>query len=230
MSPQHRPAPLLAIETSTEVGSVAVGGRTPLGEMVLGVQRRHAESIIPAIESVLAAAGIEIEAIGGVVVGGGPGSFTGLRVAAATAKGIVRALEVPLLSYSGLMALAASCGADGAVCAMFDARRGEVYAAVYRVTDSAVETLVPPAVGPVERAVEAAAGHDAVHVGQGAIRYGDIVRERGGRVLPAHRAAPRASALLWLARIQPDSGRVDEPARWEPDYLRPAGATRGVKG
>jgi tRNA threonylcarbamoyladenosine biosynthesis protein TsaB len=66
-----------------------------------------------------------------VIVGAGPGSFTGVRVAAATARGLAHGLGVPLYAYSSLAAVAMETGLDGNVCALFDARRGEVYAACY---------------------------------------------------------------------------------------------------
>jgi tRNA threonylcarbamoyladenosine biosynthesis protein TsaB len=71
-----------------------------------------------------------------VVVGAGPGSFTGVRVAGATAKGLVAALDVPLVAYSSLLALVAGVPATGPVCGLFDARRGEVYAGCWRVGDA----------------------------------------------------------------------------------------------
>src|SRR5690606_1081589 len=143
--------PYLAIDTSTALGSVAVGrGSELLAEIVVGVSTKHSESLLPAIDYALRSAGLEPPDLGAVVVAGGPGSFTGVRVAGATAKGFVRALGVPLFAYSGLLALAAAVAAEGPVCALFDARRGEVYAGCWRFPgDGAVEVIMPPTAAPV---------------------------------------------------------------------------------
>lgn len=221
---------LLAIETSTGAGSVAVGDGTELrAEVVLGVQSRHASSVVPAVDFALKAAGVARSELEGVVVGGGPGSFTGVRVGGATAKGLVRGLGVPLYAYSGLLALAASVGVDGAVCALFDARRQEVYGACYRIGDD-VEVLLEPMVAPLDQVLDGVTGQEPVHAGDGALRYREVIEGRGGRVAPPHMAVPRAGALLWLASRWPDAGLVAEPASWEPMYLRAPGATRGVQG
>lgn len=221
---------LLAIETSTGAGSVAVGDGAELrAEVVLGVQSRHAASVVPAVDFALKVAGVARSDLAGVVVGGGPGSFTGVRVGGATAKGLVRALGVPLYAYSGLLALAASVAADGPVCALFDARRQEVYGACYRVGDD-VDALLEPTVAPLETVLEAVAGAAPLYAGDGALRYRDVIEGRGGRVAPPHLAVPRAAALLWLASRWPDEGRVKHPGPWEPAYLRAPGATRGVQG
>lgn len=102
----------LAMETSTPVGSVAVGTLTEvLAETVLGARSEHAARLIPAIDAVLAAAGCRPRDLSGVVVGRGPGSFTGVRVAAATAKGLVASLGIPLYGCSSLAAAAVQAAA-----------------------------------------------------------------------------------------------------------------------
>lgn len=220
---------LLGIETSTVTGSVALGdGTSVLAEVVLGVQSRHAESVLPAVEFALGVAGATLGDVDGVVVGAGPGSFTGVRVGAATAKGLVRGRGVPLFAYSGLLAVAASV-AFAPVCALFDARRGEVYGACYRVGAEVTEVLAPGA-RVLDDVLDAVVGLDPLFAGDGALRYRAAIEARGGRVAPAHMAVPRASALIWLATMFPDRGRVAQPASWEPAYLRDPGAVRGVAG
>lgn len=231
----------VAIETSTPQGSVAVGrGDRVLAEVTLGMQRRHAELAVPALEAALRLAGVERSAIGAVVVGAGPGSFTGVRVAGATAKGLVAALDVPLLAYSSLLALAVSVPSDGPVCALFDARRGEVYAGCWEVGDrgepgapgesetGSLAVVLEPRVGPADDLVRALGGRP-LFAGDGAARYADVIREHGGRVA-ASPAWPRASALLWLAEHYGGAGAVEDVAGWEPSYVRASSAERGVAG
>jgi len=230
MSQAGRPRPFLALDTSTPVGSVAVGrGDRLLAEVVMGVAVRHAEALMPAIDFALGRAGVTPPGLGGIVVAGGPGSFTGVRIAGAAAKGLARALEVPLFAYSGLLALAAGAAAcDGPVCALFDARRDEVYAACYRF-DGGVRTLLRPAPRPLASVLEELASERVLYVGDGALAHREAIEAAGGRVAPVHLAVPRAASLLWLVDVDP-SGRVEDAASWEPAYLRPSGAERATCG
>ncbi len=221
----------LAIETSTQTGSVAVGhGRAVLAEVVLGLRVKQSETLVPAIDFALASAHVAKSDLSRIIVGGGPGSFTGLRVAGASAKALARALRVPMFAYSGLAALAASTANEGAVCALFDARRNEVYAAAYRFPGfTEVEVLLQPAPRSLESVLNSIDVHHHLFVGDGALRHSDAIRAAGGAVAPAHFAVPRAAALLWLSDLAPAMGRVEDIAAWEPLYLRDSGAERTLK-
>ncbi|MBI4543834.1 MAG: tRNA (adenosine(37)-N6)-threonylcarbamoyltransferase complex dimerization subunit type 1 TsaB [Gemmatimonadetes bacterium] len=228
--------PYLAIETSTPLGSVAVGrGDKLLAAAVMGVVVRHSESLLPAVDFVLRSASMRPKDIAGVVVGGGPGSFTGVRIAAATAKALVRVLGVPLFAFSGLAALAAVVGAEGRpVCGLFDARRGEVYAGCYRFPGFAsIETVLPPGGWRMPELLEelgARVAEPAIFAGSAALSHQRRIQAAGGSVAPAHLSVPSATALLWLADVAPEQGRVAAPAEWQPLYVRGWSAERGVEG
>ncbi len=221
------------------MGSVGVSrdGRV-VAEIGVGVRARQAESLLPSVDFALRAARIERAELDGIVVAGGPGSFTGVRIAAATAKGLVRALDVPLFAYSGLLAQAAAMPLpDRPICALFDARRGEVYAGSYRFPAlAAVEVLLEPAVRALDPVlswmldVSSPGEPAALFVGEGASRYREQIEAAGGVVAPAYLSTPRAAALLWLQALDPDGGRIADPGAWEPEYLRDSGAERGVRG
>lgn len=218
----------VGIETSSSLGSVAVArDGALLAEVALGTQRRHAEMALPALDFVLGAAGVERADIGEVVVGGGPGSFTGVRVAGATAKGLVAALDVPLRAFSSLLALAAGVAARQPVCALLDARREEVYAGCWLLADGETQERLAPTVGPLSDVLSRVP--DAVFAGDGARRYRQVLERHGAAVAPAP-AAPRASTLLWLAARDPEAGRVADASAWEPSYIRASSAERGVAG
>lgn len=226
----------VAIETATGLGSVAVGrGDAVLAEVTLGVQTRHAERALPALAVALELAGVLRSEVGEVVVGSGPGSFTGVRVAGAMAKGLVAALDVPLRAYSSLLALAVSAASDRPVCGLFDARRGEVYAGCWRVSRQGIETWMAPRVGGLEGVVAAvdaareAAGDDPVFVGEGAERYRGELEALGVAVSPTP-TWPRASSLIWLAQHHPSGGRVADVPGWQPDYVRASSAEREAAG
>lgn len=220
---------LVAIEASTGTGSIAIGrGGELIGEVVIGMHTRHAQALLPALDFLLRTAAISRTDIGGVVVGAGPGSFTGVRIAAATARGLALGLGVPFHAWSSLAALAVdAAGSDAPVCTLFDARRGEVYAACYRRTGASdrLTTLIEPTALHVSALVDAVSqlqlGH-VVYAGDGARRYAAELG-RPSTVAPIY---PRASALLRLAAAEPARGRIESPSGWEPTYLRASGAER----
>jgi tRNA threonylcarbamoyladenosine biosynthesis protein TsaB len=224
-----RSAPWLALDTATPLGSVALGWADRLlGEITLGIEVRHSEALLPALDFLLQRTGIQQDQLGRVVVGAGPGSFTGVRIAAATAKGLAHALGIPLYAYSSLAALAApALHADQAVCAMFDARRDEVYAACYRfnAADDHIATLLPPSALAVDDVLDRFQA-EPLYVGEGATRHAERIRARGATVAAPALAVPRASSLLWLADLLPQAGLVHDIAVWEPEYVRPPGAQR----
>lgn len=218
----------LAIDCSGPAGSVAVGrGGRAVTEVVLNVSGGLSAALMPAIDFAMQSAGVAPADLGGVVVGAGPGSFTGLRVAAGTAKGIVHALEVPLVAYSSLLVTAAPFH-RGAVGVLFDARGRNVYGACYDFGGHSVRTLTEPAAMDLEQALSRFGEHGvSLLVGDGASRHEEEISARlSVPVVPDSFSSPRAGALLWLAEEFPDSGVVASATNWEPDYLRASGAER----
>jgi tRNA threonylcarbamoyladenosine biosynthesis protein TsaB len=217
-----------AIETATDSGSIALGSGSGLvGEVMIGVRTRHADVLLPALDFLLRTARLARRDISGIVVGAGPGSFTGVRVAAATARGLAHGLDVPLYAYSSLAVLAVAAGVTGVVCPLFDARRGEVYAACYDVdvAGAARELMAPAALG-TDELLERMKGMEPVYVGEGAERYAAALG-----ITPRAGLVPRASALLRLAAAdRAGIGVVGRSAGWEPSYLRASGAERGIAG
>ncbi len=221
--------PALALDSSTRGGSVAVGadGRV-LAERVLEATTGASSLLMPAVDETVRAAGLTPRDLAAIVVGGGPGSFTGLRIAAATAKALVRALGVPLFAYSGLMASAATLRHAGRpVAALFDARNREVFAGCWRFGAGTIEQLLAPAILTLDQAVERLAPHTPLLTGDGAAAHADALRQALGADSVATDADESpAAGLLWLACTVPELGRVDQPAAWEPEYLRASGAER----
>jgi tRNA threonylcarbamoyladenosine biosynthesis protein TsaB len=231
---------LLAIDTSTAAGTVAVGeGSRVLAEALLAVQGRHSTALMPAIDAVVQWAGVARTDLTGVVVAGGPGSFTGLRIGAATAMGIGIATGVPVRSYSGLLAAATTCaipraGAPARVCALFDARRNDVFAACYNFAlvdgeTRVVEEFPPTAVAITELPALLGEGPAPIWTGDGAWMHADWLRSHaGGDFAPAHLATARASALLTANEWASELGRDVASSDWEPEYVRASGAERIV--
>ncbi|HET9949724.1 MAG TPA: tRNA (adenosine(37)-N6)-threonylcarbamoyltransferase complex dimerization subunit type 1 TsaB [Longimicrobiales bacterium] len=215
----------LAIDTSGPRGSVAVGGPSRIAaETTLAAAQEHASLLVPAIDEALERAGVTREALAGLVVGEGPGSFTGVRVGAATAKGICHALGLPLWAVSSLAAAALAHPGTGVRYALFDARSGRVYGACYGVGSARLEELVPPHGGTLRDVLDADPPAGAVFVGEGAERHRAALEGAGFPVAPgAGREALARGLLRWLA-LCPDAAPVARPAAWEPAYVRPWGA------
>ncbi len=226
---------LLALDSAGPVGSVAVGraGRVLASEL-LGERSRHAEDLLPAVARALSGAGADRRDLGGVVLGAGPGSFTGVRVAAATAKGICHALGVSLWPISSLRAVAsetyapAQSGPSGPpdVCTvLFDARGDRVYAAAYRPGQGhALIQVRPPEATTVHEVVRGWAElRDGVVTGDGAGVHRALLTDASWTVAEASAGANAAVGLLrlhWSGPVRPAA----QPASWEPDYLKGSSA------
>lgn len=221
--------PVLALDSSTRAAYAAVGvdGRVLASEAVAAGENASA-ALLPAVDRAVRAAGLLPAGLAGVVVSGGPGSFTGLRIAAATAKGIVRALEVPLYAYSGLLALAAVHRDAGVpVCALLDARNREVYAGCWRFEAGVDEVLPPEALG-IEELADRLSGAPVRFAGEGAVLHRELLEARFGPGTVLADARSPAEGLLWLRHAAPAAGRVADAAGWEPEYLRAPGAERAA--
>ena len=219
----------LALDTSTRLGSVALAdGERILAESTLPARAARSETVLPEVERLLRLGGRRSEDLGSIVVGSGPGSFTGVRIAAALAKGLCFGGGLPLFAYSSLLAVAAGSGLEGNVCAAFDARRDEVYGAAYRRV-APPQAEIEPAALPLGELLARVQVSEWTFAGDGALKHRDVIERHGGRVLPAPFAAPRAAALLWLAWACPEAGRVGRPADWEPEYVRRSGALRALE-
>ena len=238
---------ILAFDTSSRLGSVIVtlDGKV-LARAFLRSPRRHAARLLPAIRGVLVASGAQLGDLAGIVVGSGPGSFTGVRVSAATAKGLTEGCGVPIWAYSSLMAAAASSGVwlpagwsrpsgwrraheeanaeaadpDVPFYVLFNARGDRVYAGCYRVGPASAEVLVPPAATRLGDILSSAVPEDAVFVGDGAFRHEAAIARHGWRVIPPPVGIPTAEGLSRLFSLMPSSP-VGDPRAWEPEYLRP---------
>lgn len=212
---------VLAMDTATVPGGVAVGsGPDVLVEVTLGIAERHSELLLPAIDFVLSAARITLDDVDAILCGAGPGSFTGVRIAAAMAKGLAHARGTPLYTYPSLLAAAsAAATADATVCALFDARRGEAFAGCWTFRDARPETVLAPTADDVAKIVERLTSHDPLYVGTGAQRNRSRIEQLGGRVGRADAVAGCAGALVRIHAFAPRATPVDA-ANWQPDYVR----------
>jgi tRNA threonylcarbamoyladenosine biosynthesis protein TsaB len=220
----------LAFDTSGAVGSVAVGvANRVLSRASLDDRNEHAAHLVPAIEKALERAELTSRDLAGVVVGEGPGSFTGVRVAAATAKGLVHALHLPLWAVSSLAAAALAEDAGPIRYVLFDARHDRVYGACYRVEASSFSVLVEPHPGTLGETLRGAVPPGTVFVGEGARRHRIDIESAGFHVGPGP-SRSLAEGLLRAIELKPDDPPLADVSAWEPRYVRPPSVERAWNG
>ncbi len=218
---------VLGIETATTQVGCALGGHEGvLASFHAARGRRHAEVLTPAIAFICEQAEVELGEIGAVAVDIGPGLFTGLRVGVATAKAMAQALRLPVVGLSSLDLLAYQVRfTRRLIAAVIDAKRGEVFSALYRQVPGGVVRVGP---ARVTRAVEVAADleardEEALLVGDGALRYADAFAGLSHVEPASHGTAhPSAGALVELAQPRVQREEFVQPWEIEPLYLRQA--------
>ncbi len=249
---------VLAMDTAGQEGSVALGLSAPSGcgdldggagrrgarppirmetlaERTLRPEEEHASLLVPRILELMNEVSVDRGRLSGIVVGAGPGSFTGVRVGAATAKGLAWALGIPLWAFSSLTAAAAdlpeeppSSGIppEGIRCVLFDARGDRLYAAAYAFRRGFPETLLDPRATSVGEVLGGLIPPGAVLLGDGARRHQAHFVEAGYEVLSDPAGKPTARGLLRLLALDPERRPQEDTGRWEPCYLRESGAER----
>jgi tRNA threonylcarbamoyladenosine biosynthesis protein TsaB len=205
--------------------AVGAGGQLHLRARVVIEQRlEQAARLVPAIDEALLAADIARTQLAGLVVGEGPGSFTGVRVAAATAKGLAHSLDLPIWAVSSLAASALAHDVGTVRYALFDARADRVYGACYGVGSSHVQELVAPHPGTLREALAGDVPAGAVFVGDGALRHRAAIEGAGYAVAPPAGGHSLAEGLLAYLAHRPEAAPVADPSSWEPAYVRASSA------
>ena len=221
---------ILGIETATAQVGCALGGvEGPLASFHSARGRRHAETLVPAIQFVCDTARIELSEISVVAVDLGPGLFTGLRVGIATAKSMASALRVPMIGLSSLDLLAHRVRySHRLIVPVVDGKRGEVFSAAYRRVQGGVQRLSEPRVGTAEELASElrATREEALLVGDGALRYADVFSEDEGQVELGTVGTqwPSAEHLVELAHPRAVMEEFVQPWELEPLYLRKSDA------
>ncbi len=221
---------VLGIESATDQVSVALGDAGGvLGLVDIARPKRHAETLAPAIEFLCRTAGVELGGVGAIAADVGPGLFTGLRVGLATATMLARALDLPTVGACSLDLLAFPLRhGSRAIAAILDARKGEVFSALYVPVPGGVQRLSEPTVGPIDAAIEELRAHpssptgDLICIGDGALRYAaELHGALRCEIADPFLARPSAGPLVQLAAAAVAAGHT---SALEPMYLRPPDA------
>ena len=221
----------LAVESATLVASIAVGDdETIIAEVTSHSARTHSERLLPMVDQALALAGISLAQVDRLVVSAGPGSFTGLRIGLATVKGFAHARQLPIYPVSTLEGMAWQQQTEGLIVPLLDARKAQVYAAVYRRQANGLLTVLPPTAIALTELLQNVGCQPALFVGEGASLY----RQRIITEVPASRFSsalhnwPRAGSLALLA--WQDGRQPVDVKLLRPDYLRASSAEQKLAG
>ena len=223
---------ILGIESSSLVASVAiVEDETTMAEYTVNFKKTHSQTLLPMIDEMVKLLEIDLSTVDAIAVSGGPGSFTGLRIGSATAKGLGLALHKPLIHVPTLDATAYNLyGTEALICPIMDARRNQVYTGIYRFKES----------------FEIVHGQDAMDIDEligilnsmrePVIFLGDGVPVFRSRIeesltvralfAPAHVNRQRASAVAALGAVYFKEGKTETAMEHKPDYLRKSQAER----
>ncbi|MEE8250497.1 MAG: tRNA (adenosine(37)-N6)-threonylcarbamoyltransferase complex dimerization subunit type 1 TsaB [Gemmatimonadales bacterium] len=218
---------VLAIDTVAGASSVALGSATQLKASVEIREPKPAASLMPVIAQVLERGGCDVGELSCVLVANGPGSFTGIRVGFATAIGMIRQHPgIQLWTAPSLMAVAFRVAQQRGetIAALYDALRGEVFAAVYEFTEKGVTTLLPPKLTSIEE-LQATGVVPTLVTGDGAAAFAEQIEAWTGRP-PVHSAdrLSLAESLIKLTGVSGGISVVADPTCFEPTYGRLAEA------
>ncbi len=229
---QEKPL-ILSLDTATSCSCVALTAGTRRNGEVLatlgltGGKVTHSRRLLSAIDWIMQESGVGWPEISGIGVSLGPGSFTGLRIGMATAKGLAAAAGKVLLGVSTLDSLAAKCVTTRLICSLLDARKKEVYAAFYRCNNEGLSERVSEPVVLAPAQLAAVINEPVLLVGDGARVYADelrsILREKG-LMAPAALHEPSAASLGMLAAELLEKGLVLDLAEGVPMYVRSSDA------
>jgi len=215
---------ILGIETSTKTGSVAVVSEEGvIAQYSLNIEITHSERLMATVDRVLKDTGLAIADMGGFSVSIGPGSFTGLRIGISTVKGLALATDKPVAAVPTLQALAWNLPiAAHPVCPLLDARKNEVYTAVYRYDEAALVLLRPETAMPVGKLADEIIGK-TIFTGEGSHIYRrEIEALFGARALfaPLSATLPSAAAVAEIGLAMIKGGYRANPDALIPTYIR----------
>ncbi len=224
---------ILALESSGLVASVAVWeDHKIIGEFSTNFKKTHSQTLLPMLDKVVQMLELKLEEIDAIAVSKGPGSFTGLRIGSATAKGLGLALDKPLIGVPTVDALAYNLyGTKRLICPMMDARRAQVYTGLYTFEGGQFKIVCPQKACSLEEIAEQinALGKETILLGDGVPVYEKMIKDMlhvPYSMAPAHLAYQRAGALASLAAIYFEEGKTETAKAFKPDYLRVSQAER----
>ena len=230
---------ILAIDSSGLVATVAVVEEEneiskTIAEYTINYKKTHSQTLLPMLDEIVKMTDMDLDKIDAIAVAGGPGSFTGLRIGSATAKGLGLALKKPLIHIPTVDGLAYNlCYTDRIICPIMDARRNQVYTGIYQMDGDKLQVLeAQMAVGIDELAKKLCTyGKPVIFLGDGVPVHKDrlekeLMTDQDIAFAPAHMNQQRAATVGMLGIQYYKEGKTETAMEHKPDYLRVSQAER----
>lgn len=224
---------ILAIESSGLVASIAVYWDGIMqSEYTVNYKKTHSQTLLPMIEEVSRMTELDLNELDAIAVSSGPGSFTGLRIGAATAKGLGLALDKPLIGVPTLEGLAYNlCMTTDLICPIMDARRSQVYTGIYCFEDENFRVIKDQCAIAIEEIISEvnALARPVIFLGDGVPVFSEVISDKitvPYRFAPPHMAYQRAGAVCERAAHYFEQGQTIHAREFAPDYLRVSQAER----
>ena len=224
---------ILAIESSAVTASVAIlEDDTLVAEYTINHKMTHSQTLLPMIDEIFSMVQLKPDDVDVIAVSKGPGSFTGLRIGAATGKGIALALDKKMVAVPTLAAMAYNLYGDSRyICPVMDARRKHLYTGLYRFNGGKLEVVSKQCLIPYEELVDMLnkKNENVVFVGDGIDVAGAYIKDNlkcEYSFAPAHIKTQRASSVALAAMDMAKAGKTISSDEMKPDYLRPSQAER----
>ena len=170
---------ILAIDSSSVVASVAIVSEDKvIAEYSTNLKKTHSQTLMPMIDEIFKMTGLDKKDLKAVAITNGPGSFTGLRIGGATAKGIALALNIPVIQISTIEAMAYNINyTDKYICPIMDARRNQVYTGVYECKEEEINCIVNPKACDIKELIDELekTGNEVIFLGDGIVPFKDII-------------------------------------------------------
>ena len=224
---------ILALDSSGMAASAAVlEDDKLLSEYTVNYKKTHSQTLLPMLDTIAAMIELDLNTVDAIAISSGPGSFTGLRIGSATAKGLGLALDKPLIEVPTLDALAYNIyDCDKIICPIIDARRAQVYTGIYEYKDHMLRALASQMAIPAAELIKKlnVLGREVIFLGDGV----DVCRDTLDDTLrvvhsyaPAHVNRQRASSVGALGEIYYKEGHIVSADEHRPEYLRKTQAER----
>ncbi|MBQ9156178.1 MAG: tRNA (adenosine(37)-N6)-threonylcarbamoyltransferase complex dimerization subunit type 1 TsaB [Eubacterium sp.] len=234
---------ILALDSSGLVASAAIlDEESVIAEYTMNYKKTHSQTLLPMVDEIVRMTQQDLKTLDAIAVAAGPGSFTGLRIGSATAKGLGQALNKPLISVPTLEGLAYNLfGSESIICPMMDARRKQVYTGIYTWSDEVFQVLMDQTACPVEEVLldcvrySRKADRPVILLGDGVPVYREMIGEKlaeaGTHYLfaPPHLNRQRAGAVGVRALELAREGKLETAASHVPVYLRKSQAERELE-
>lgn len=224
---------ILALDSSGLVASVAVvEDDNLLGEYTMNYKKTHSQTLLPMLDEVAKMMELDLKTIDVIAVSAGPGSFTGLRIGSATAKGLALALDKQIVSVPTVDAMAYNLwGCDSQICPLMDARRQQAYTGLYKFEDGKMNTILEQSVLSIEEIINKIndAGQKTVFLGDGVDVFKSYIEENISvpyDFVPANNNKQRAASVAVLGGILYSEGKAEAAEEHKPEYLRLSQAER----